>query len=703
MPVPVPRFSNPPSHPVVKRKQSQTQVADLQSLTSTLPPCPTGPPAAFSTREEWIKSLPAWRREKPRRIWEDDLRLVDSTELGFPRGLTAAGDAPVIKGTYAEACLPPLRSLLNRFTPTRCTSDNSNDDDDDMDSDCGTCLPGYEDRSPGDPVSSPLGPITPFGIFVDRAVGDAHIYPSCEKIYPGEMAMQSSAFRQSKDGGNGTFAPFAFNVEVEVPKEPLPAAETVASSINVQYKKLAEPLANWIADYVWKVCTTGLSLPASFVTHSCPVQYTASPPSHLAVSVHSLLLSTLLQPSAVFLAIWYIIRLPVQFGPVSLGPEYNREAVFRAALLGDPSWSSEKCGLENNAPFRLVVLGCMLANKWLDDHTFSNKTWHSISNVPVHVINRLEALALEVFAYDLSVPSSVWSQWLAHLLSYHKSLSSPSHPQPISRPGSNPHAIIRKTIEEVAGASGNILLTANLPQPVFIGLKERRKEKVEKELETTEILEIDLDEDGPLREEYIPRRRSVRNSVKSEGPVPSRGVENFWERADVVPSKQLPPPAKWSPAGDEPILRERDRLNGHYVAVQAPHIMSYPLTYPQHHNMPYNPSWSLAMYMPVKVPQGYAQDFAHIPAMTQNLYGIPYVPLPPHSRSQSLSNNQHEMRNHARSYSQTIFEYHCSDLRVAANEHATLEMGPHWSNNHAYPAIPPFGPIPALHTTWLRT
>jgi hypothetical protein len=132
----------------------------------------------------------------------------------------------------------------------------------------GTALPIYEDRSPGDPVSSPLGPITPFGIFVDRAVADAHIYPSCGKFYSGEMAIQSSALRQSKDGGNGTFAPFTLNMEPEVPKEPLPAAETVASSINVQYKKLAEPLANWIADYVWKVCTTGLSLPPPFVAHS---------------------------------------------------------------------------------------------------------------------------------------------------------------------------------------------------------------------------------------------------------------------------------------------------------------------------------------------------------------------------------------------------------------------------------------------------
>lgn len=53
-----------------------------------------------------------------------------------------------------------------------------------------------------------------------------------------------------------------------------------------------------------------------------------------------------------------------------------KEARFRLELFGLSEW--QDAGLqatESHAPFRLVVLGCMLANKWLDDHTFSNKTW----------------------------------------------------------------------------------------------------------------------------------------------------------------------------------------------------------------------------------------------------------------------------------------------------------------------------------------
>ncbi|KAF5363941.1 hypothetical protein D9756_000808 [Leucocoprinus leucothites] len=755
MPVPAPRFTKQPSHKVVKNNQLQSQATDLQSLSTSLPPCPTGPPPSFGTREEWINSLPAWRRDKPRRIWEDEPHSIDNPpEQGFPQGLTAAGNAPVIKGTPAEACLPPLYALFGQFTPPQTAM---NEVDDDMGSDCSmdhldnqsqwsassphreiedlesaesgqhpdshlyadcayehashgynSFSPVYDDRSPEDPVSSPLEPVTPFGIFVDRAVANAQVYPPCESTYPEEIAVQAAAFEEPKGIAHQGFAPFDPATFGDHLKEPAPAAENVTSSTNAGYKKLTEPLANWIADYVWKVCTTGLSLPPPFVAHSySPMQYAASPPPYLAISVHSLLLSTLLQPSAVFLAIWYIIRLPVFFGHTALGPEYSKEAAFRTALLGDPSWASDRSSMEASAPFRLIVLGCMLANKWLDDHTFSNRTWHSISNVPIHVLNKLESLALDAFSFDLSVPEREWTQWLAHLLSYHKSLSSPGHPQPISRPGSNPHAIIRKTIEEVAEASASPALAGDLPQPVFIGLEERRREKIEKEMQVSEVSDIDLDEDGPLREEYVPRRRSIRNSRVNEPPAPVQNNENIWDRGVVNAVKHLPPPAKWSPAGDEPILRDRNRASGHYVAVQAPHVVSYPLAYHPAQDITYNPSWSLAVYMPVKPQLGYVQDFSHVQPVQQNTYNFPYVPpLPlPHSRSQSLSYNQdnYQLGNHARSYSQSIFEYRCSDIRMAANEHAHPEPEPHWSHGYAYSAIPPFGPIPPLQTAWLRT
>jgi hypothetical protein len=64
--------------------------------------------------------LPTWRRTKPRRIWEDDSCFVEQrAEQDFCQGLTAADNASVIKGTHAQAWIPPLHILPEVPTP-RC-------------------------------------------------------------------------------------------------------------------------------------------------------------------------------------------------------------------------------------------------------------------------------------------------------------------------------------------------------------------------------------------------------------------------------------------------------------------------------------------------------------------------------------------------------------------------------------------------------
>lgn len=105
------------------------------------------------------------------------------------------------------------------------------------------------------------------------------------------------------------------------------------------------------------------------------------PPAYLARSIHVLLCSTLLQPSAIILALWYLTRLPVYFdwqsgdsGLSSAEVAFRKELLSESDIMQSPA-SEERRSSERIAPFRLAVLGCMLANKWLDDHTFSNKTW----------------------------------------------------------------------------------------------------------------------------------------------------------------------------------------------------------------------------------------------------------------------------------------------------------------------------------------
>lgn len=140
-------------------------------------------------------------------------------------------------------------------------------------------------------------------------------------------------------------------------------------------------------------------------------QYSSAPPCHLAGLVHSLFLSTLLQPSAILLALWYIVRLPVFFGPVGLGPEQVKELRFRAELLGSAPGGADSESLETDAPFRLILLGCMLANKWLDDHTFSNKTWYVLTNHSAISDTWADSFHLFVGNPFLMFPSNLSTGW----------------------------------------------------------------------------------------------------------------------------------------------------------------------------------------------------------------------------------------------------------------------------------------------------
>ncbi|THH20156.1 hypothetical protein EW146_g1164 [Bondarzewia mesenterica] len=803
MPVPVPQQIKAPAHPVFKPSNRpghavQQSPSVFRNLTHSLPLPPLGPPPSFGTREEWISSLPSWRRNKPRRIWEEeDSYLAGGRDIrGFQNGLTDAGNTSVIKGDRAQACIPPALTLITtdkerHATATRqqeCeadavdgmssnslgydiesqwsghSSDSQTETDMEVDThyrvdffeatavaelasvyedpqaseqvyDRGAFTPVFEDMSPeataGHPSSSPVGPVTPFADFVDRAVAANTLFSTMNNAVPHNEAMAQPLVvpqYETRYDAHPYCSLHSYkalgpqHVMVPPPSEPM----TTPS-----YKKVADPLADWMASYVWKACMTS-SVHIEQSSESSSQRHPFMPPSHLANSIRSLFMSTLLQPSAIILAVWYIVRLPISFGPVVRVPDGSKETRFRAELLGVDEWqnAANRDAIEQYAPFRLVLLGCMLANKWLDDHTFSNKTWHTISNVPIQSLNRLESLALDLFSYDLSIKSREWSQWLRHVLATHMSLSSPSHPQPISRPSSNPHTIIRKAIEELidiamanneSRACGDGLCPDTHPEPVFVGLEERKRAKLDCNAFSVdpniEVLEIDLDEDGPLREEYVPRRRvskadSIRGGVGQDLTGWRSGEGRDWERAADT-ERTLPPPAKWSPAADEPILREeRRRQQSQYVAVQPPMAPPLaPILAPLHSYNPmqglgyHHPTWSMTTgYMP-------QQSKLQLPPIYPAAYDYSHSAAHSHSRSVSFSNGQHGATphfDHSRSQSQTHLEYACSDIRLTAQKMThppPAEL--HWTGTDQYGYGVRYGPLahdsvfPYL-SSWIR-
>ena len=295
MPVPVPPYSRPPAHPADKLKRH----SDPTGYTSLQTSC-----SLSSLDTQHVIS------HRPHRIWEEEL---PNYQLGFPQGLTTAANAGVIKGARAQACLPPATSIVRRSQPyVHCrrhssgnmvtnfsapmslasilfTADSSSTQtykptplriegeagdvmnvspienyDKILARNFGTFSPLLEDPSPDaqcDSGSSPIGPVTPtpFVDFIDRAITSGYIRPSIDPTCLPSYNRYHGNQQQQRYGQSNHV------VSKQSPPKQVSAAAAPPPTATTEYKKLADPLSEWLACYVWRVSSTGAGLPSHFV------------------------------------------------------------------------------------------------------------------------------------------------------------------------------------------------------------------------------------------------------------------------------------------------------------------------------------------------------------------------------------------------------------------------------------------------------
>ena len=111
------------------------------------------------------------------------------------------------------------------------------------------------------------------------------------------------------------------------------------------------------------------------------------------------LVQTRLSPTTLCLALHYVHMLQGMLW----SDAGSADTEVALALLAQPP---------PTAPFKLLTLGLMMANKFLDDNTFLNKTWHEETGIPLDELNRMEAFFLCRTQFHLSVSDSAWRQHL---------------------------------------------------------------------------------------------------------------------------------------------------------------------------------------------------------------------------------------------------------------------------------------------------
>jgi hypothetical protein len=109
--------------------------------------------------------------------------------------------------------------------------------------------------------------------------------------------------------------------------------------------------------------------------------------------VHSILSTTQVTQNVILLALLFIYRLKKS------NPKVN----------GNPG-----------SEYRLLTVALMLGNKFLDDNTYTNKTWAEVSGISVKEIHIMEVEFLSNMRYGLLTSKEQWQEWLKKLACYHE-------------------------------------------------------------------------------------------------------------------------------------------------------------------------------------------------------------------------------------------------------------------------------------------
>ncbi|KIW12017.1 hypothetical protein PV08_09291 [Exophiala spinifera] len=70
---------------------------------------------------------------------------------------------------------------------------------------------------------------------------------------------------------------------------------------------------------------------------------------------------------------------------------------------------------KRGSEYRLLTIALMLGNKFLDDNTYTNKTWAEVSGISVTEIHIMEVEFLSNMRYDLYASAAEWTEWKAKL------------------------------------------------------------------------------------------------------------------------------------------------------------------------------------------------------------------------------------------------------------------------------------------------
>ena len=117
---------------------------------------------------------------------------------------------------------------------------------------------------------------------------------------------------------------------------------------------------------------------------------------------------------------------------------------------------------------RMFLAAIMVASKFLQDRTYSNRAWSKISGLPTRELEQLERVFLHSIQYNLVVDLSEWSQWIRELVTLRATMAAVKQQQQPQQPAASVRAVRNQGLRRAT--SENVLGQA-VPYDVAIGQK----------------------------------------------------------------------------------------------------------------------------------------------------------------------------------------------------------------------------------------
>ncbi|THG97384.1 hypothetical protein EW026_g4601 [Hermanssonia centrifuga] len=176
---------------------------------------------------------------------------------------------------------------------------------------------------------------------------------------------------------------------------PSPSPEPVLDWLTPSTHRSSQFLAEKTCEMICYLWFSTLSRNGSPANSSRPMRFpqpnSATATLQFAVSpdfvrfMQKVLETTQVSQSVIVLSLQYIYRLK----------ERNRS-------------TNGKAGSE----FRVAVAALMMANKFVDDNTYTNKTWSEVSGIALTEVNKMEREFLQGIGFDLYVDKASYESWL---------------------------------------------------------------------------------------------------------------------------------------------------------------------------------------------------------------------------------------------------------------------------------------------------